>query len=435
MTPETMPTDEKENLIAATEENVRYWTQRIMDELEEPWTAQRISQVIRELLTADTNESVVTSLRAEVEGLKKLVGHLNEQIDTVKRHRADALFEKEQAINRQAEQMHRADEAEAKLASEQLACSQLYSEKQAALAQLAKRQWVSCAERLPTEADKDKHGNVLIRYEDGGVSMWSGGMWQSDGQPNPKHFWMPIPPTQAPATVEKDCAHTCQLAKTTGVACPPDSCDIDTKARTATVGENRQGELCPSCGAPEVEANTPWTVYACGSKDYDQRPGTFKKGENCKPATVETCPTCGSADKSVRESMSKPNCGPPLFPCRDAWHDKPTPDPLALVKAHHAKGGRVQWQWKDTPMTETWFNGPEGDEWNSNKSYRIAPAPASPPRVEMPKIKTRFIHPPIPIRNFDWEATRDGYDKDDPIGFGRTEELVKADLLEQEEAR
>jgi hypothetical protein len=86
-------------------------------------------------------------------------------------------------------------------------------------------------------------------------------------------------------------------------------------------------------------------------------------------------------------------------------------------------------------MTETWFNGPEGDEWNSNKSYRIAPAPASPPRVEMPKIKTRFINPPIPIRSFDWEATRDGYDKGDPIGFGRTEELAKADLLEQEEAR
>jgi hypothetical protein len=238
------------------------------------------------------------------------------------------------------------------------------------------------------------------------------------------------------------------------------------------------------------------------------------------PATVETCPTCGSAEKSVRESMSKPNCGPPLFPCQDAWHNKPTPDSLAEndedecakaagkvmaefeaenvlaeVKAHHAKGGIVQWQWKDTPMHGTWFDF-SGTEWSPEKVYRIypddltpaplaaykealsrgeaiegrfwdhdepegwsswhpinkdfawdrsdirdfefriapTPAPASPPRVEMPKIKTRFIHPPIPIRSFDWEATRDGYDKGDPVGFGRTEELAIKDLEAQEEA-
>lgn len=34
-------------------------------------------------------------------------------------------------------------------------------------------------------------------------------------------------------------------------------------------------EQCPSCGAPEVEASTPSTTYACGSSDYDHRPGTF----------------------------------------------------------------------------------------------------------------------------------------------------------------
>ena len=33
---------------------------------------------------------------------------------------------------------------------------------------------------------------------------------------------------------------------------------------------------CPICGSPEVEAETPRTVYACGSSDYDQRPGTLK---------------------------------------------------------------------------------------------------------------------------------------------------------------
>ena len=32
---------------------------------------------------------------------------------------------------------------------------------------------------------------------------------------------------------------------------------------------------CPVCGAPEVITDDPRTVYACGSSDYDQRPGTF----------------------------------------------------------------------------------------------------------------------------------------------------------------
>jgi hypothetical protein len=40
--------------------------------------------------------------------------------------------------------------------------------------------------------------------------------------------------------------------------------------------------VCPTCGKPEVEASTPHTVYACGSRDYDQRPGTFRMGDNCK---------------------------------------------------------------------------------------------------------------------------------------------------------
>ncbi len=33
---------------------------------------------------------------------------------------------------------------------------------------------------------------------------------------------------------------------------------------------------CPECGAEEIEASTPRTVYACGSSDYDRRPGTFE---------------------------------------------------------------------------------------------------------------------------------------------------------------
>lgn len=46
--------------------------------------------------------------------------------------------------------------------------------------------------------------------------------------------------------------------------------------------KNVGGYGCPMCGAVEVDAMTPRTVYACGSSDYDQRPGTFKQSDNCK---------------------------------------------------------------------------------------------------------------------------------------------------------
>lgn len=39
---------------------------------------------------------------------------------------------------------------------------------------------------------------------------------------------------------------------------------------------------CQECGSDEVDANTPRTVYSCGSSDYDQRPGTFIQGPGCK---------------------------------------------------------------------------------------------------------------------------------------------------------
>lgn len=44
-------------------------------------------------------------------------------------------------------------------------------------------------------------------------------------------------------------------------------------------------EKCPMCGALEIEASSPRTVYVCGSSDYDQRPGTFEQSDICK-ATV-----------------------------------------------------------------------------------------------------------------------------------------------------
>lgn len=41
-------------------------------------------------------------------------------------------------------------------------------------------------------------------------------------------------------------------------------------------------DMCPECGAEEVPSNSPMTTYACGSRDYDGRPGTFRKGERCE---------------------------------------------------------------------------------------------------------------------------------------------------------
>mgnify|MGYP001571203325 CR=1 FL=1 len=52
------------------------------------------------------------------------------------------------------------------------------------------------------------------------------------------------------------------------------------------------GSVCPACGAREVEASTPRTVYACGSSDYDQRPGTFIASTDCK--IPDACPQCKS---------------------------------------------------------------------------------------------------------------------------------------------
>jgi hypothetical protein len=48
-------------------------------------------------------------------------------------------------------------------------------------------------------------------------------------------------------------------------------------------------------------------------------------------------------------------------------------------------------------------------------------------------IKTIFVHPPIPNRDFDWSAIDDEtYDgPGSPIGQGPTEEAAIADLLEQ----
>jgi hypothetical protein len=50
----------------------------------------------------------------------------------------------------------------------------------------------------------------------------------------------------------------------------------------------------------------------------------------------------------------------------------------------------------------------------------------------MRKIITSFVHPPIPLRCFDWQAWRDGDEEGGPRGYGATEDEAVRDLLEQE---
>ena len=46
-------------------------------------------------------------------------------------------------------------------------------------------------------------------------------------------------------------------------------------------------------------------------------------------------------------------------------------------------------------------------------------------------IHTAYDMAPIPIRDWDWVATLDGYQGGDPVGNGETEIEAVADLLEQ----
>jgi hypothetical protein len=46
-------------------------------------------------------------------------------------------------------------------------------------------------------------------------------------------------------------------------------------------------------------------------------------------------------------------------------------------------------------------------------------------------INTTFVNPPVPNRNFDWEATFDNYEPGDPIGRGSNEMLAVRDLINQ----
>lgn len=57
------------------------------------------------------------------------------------------------------------------------------------------------------------------------------------------------------------------------------------------------------------------------------------------------------------------------------------------------------------------------------------------PKKIIENIQISFVYPPIPDRNFDWQATRKGYDEGDPVGQGRTPLVALADLLEREMER
>ena len=50
------------------------------------------------------------------------------------------------------------------------------------------------------------------------------------------------------------------------------------------------------------------------------------------------------------------------------------------------------------------------------------------------KIITNHVFPPIPQRQFDWAAVFDNYEPGCHVGYGRTEQDAKADLIEQWEA-
>ena len=48
------------------------------------------------------------------------------------------------------------------------------------------------------------------------------------------------------------------------------------------------------------------------------------------------------------------------------------------------------------------------------------------------KIITDNVQPPIPSRNFDWSAVRDGYEEGDLIGYGESEQAAIDVLIELE---
>lgn len=75
--------------------------------------------------------------------------------------------------------------------------------------------------------------------------------------------------------------------------------DAGAKAREAWASP-AQG--CPKCCATEVDApSTPRTIYACGSSDYDQRPGTLLQSTICADRATFQESTGMSPEKYLAE--------------------------------------------------------------------------------------------------------------------------------------
>lgn len=49
----------------------------------------------------------------------------------------------------------------------------------------------------------------------------------------------------------------------------------------------------------------------------------------------------------------------------------------------------------------------------------------------MKNIVTEYVHPPIPIRAYDWSATYDDYQPGDIIGWGFTKAEAIQNLIEE----
>ena len=52
-------------------------------------------------------------------------------------------------------------------------------------------------------------------------------------------------------------------------------------------------------------------------------------------------------------------------------------------------------------------------------------------RINLMKIITTYLFPPIPLRNFDWHATIEGHEGEGLHAFGRTEQEAIENLKEQ----
>lgn len=49
------------------------------------------------------------------------------------------------------------------------------------------------------------------------------------------------------------------------------------------------------------------------------------------------------------------------------------------------------------------------------------------------KIVTSFVYPPIPCRDWDWQAVFEGFEPGDAVGWGQTEQQAIENLLESME--